>query len=489
MSVGRNAAYNLAGFGIPLVLFIVTIPIYIGLIGPARYGVLAIVWLVLGLGGLLDLGLGRAANQRVASLKNDTAESRRAALGTALATNVLIGAVGALIIGGVAYYVFAHAMKMPDELRTEAVPLVSFMALSLPIVTTIGILSGALMGREKFFVVNRITIINGALFQLLPLAIAHFVGPELMPLVVAALCARVAALFLLLRECRREFGRGALLLWERVQFVSMLKYGGWVSATGLIGLMLVFSDRLLIGTVLGAVAVTIYAVPLDATRRIAVLADSLANALFPRLALANKEESREFSAYAVGALYAITTPLVAGFIVVAEPVMRIWLGDDIGGQSAPLAQILAIAGWANVFAKVPYARLQAQNRPHRVAQIMLAELPLYILALWFALGWFGPAGAAWVYLARTAGDTVTMFLVADGRLQNGAALLATFMVLLGMTIGLGVSKPLGALTAFALAVPVTLVTLVASWTMTPPPMRAWLKGLATQIRSGKEKGA
>ena len=94
MSVSKHTAYNLAGAVIPLILSFVTVPAYLFLIGPDRYGVLAIAWLLLGYFGLFDLGLGRATSFRIASSKDSDPAEQADVFRTALTINAGIGALG-----------------------------------------------------------------------------------------------------------------------------------------------------------------------------------------------------------------------------------------------------------------------------------------------------------------------------------------------------------------------------------------------------------
>jgi O-antigen/teichoic acid export membrane protein len=53
-----NVFWNLLGMGIPLLVAIFTIPLLIDGLGISRYGILTIVWMIIGYFNLFDLGIG-----------------------------------------------------------------------------------------------------------------------------------------------------------------------------------------------------------------------------------------------------------------------------------------------------------------------------------------------------------------------------------------------------------------------------------------------
>ena len=64
--LARNSALNLLGLCSPLLVAIVAIPILIRGLGTDRFGVLTLVWVVIGYSSLFDLGLSRALTKIVA---------------------------------------------------------------------------------------------------------------------------------------------------------------------------------------------------------------------------------------------------------------------------------------------------------------------------------------------------------------------------------------------------------------------------------------
>ncbi|WP_288017614.1 flippase [Blastomonas sp.] len=469
MSISRNSTYNLLGAAVPIVLALATVPVYLKLVGPDRYGVLAIAWLLLGYFGLFDLGLGRATSQRIASLRNAPPSERAATFWTALCVNVVMGAVGALLFWPVSYYLFGHFFRVDEALRPEVIAAAPLLALAVPIATTTGVLTGALQGRERFLEVNIISVLSTTLFQLLPLAVAWLYGPDLPVVLLSALGARVIALVVLWQRCQVDLVRGQPVRPDRKLVRPLLSYGGWVMLTSMVGPLLVVSDRFLIGAILGAVVVGHYAVVFQLAERLTVVPQALTNAMFPRLAALQGEDASRLTADAITAVLAIMTPVIMVGIFILDPFLSLWVGAEIAREVGFVGKILLAGYWINSLALVPYARLQATGRPDLVTKVLFVELPLYLPALYLAVTAFGLVGAAVTFSVRLAVDYVLLSLVA-GRIAAPWSTLGCAALLLG---GLGISEiavlPLAA--TLGIGALLTAVAMALGLWIAPPQLR------------------
>src|ERR1700756_5547584 len=100
--ISRDTAINMVGAILPLLLTLLTIPPYLRLVGDVRFGVLAMVWLLLSYFAIFDMGLGRATSRSIAQLKGGDARERASVFSTALLINNAFGVVGGFALWAVA---------------------------------------------------------------------------------------------------------------------------------------------------------------------------------------------------------------------------------------------------------------------------------------------------------------------------------------------------------------------------------------------------
>lgn len=404
MSIGRNSIYNVIGSVTPLVLALVTVPLYLNAVGTERYGALAIAWLILGYFGLFDLGLGRAVAQRIAALVNSDAQHRARVFWTAVIVNIGMGVIGGALLYFGAHYFFQHMFSADDWLKTEVLTAVPYLSLAVPVATLTGVASGALQGREKFLDVNIVTVIGASLFQLIPLAVAYIYGPTLKWLIIAAIVARFIGFFIFYIRVHHHLLKGYAPKFDRTEWLALLKYGGWITITSIIGPLLVVVDRFMIGAIITAVAVTIYTIPFDIVQRISILPRSIAMALFPKMAMLNNEDGAALAKRATQLINVIISPIILAAIYMITPLLTLWIGSDIAVQAGPVGMILLLGWWINAYAIIPYTRLQAYGRPDLVAITHLLELPIYIAILYYSLLNYGLLGASAAFSMRTCAD-------------------------------------------------------------------------------------
>ncbi|MEO1045715.1 MAG: flippase [Pseudomonadota bacterium] len=485
MSVGRNTVYNLAGTVTPLVLALVTIPLYLQQVGVERYGALAIIWVILGYFGLFDLGLGRATAHRIAVLVDDEPGKRADVFATAAVVNIGMGIFGGVLLYVAASYFFSVHFEADQWLREEVLDAVPVLALAVPVATLTGVASGALQGREKFLDVNIATVISTSLFQLIPLATAFIIGPTLKWLVVSAIIARVIGFGIFLLRVRTHLLRGFTPRFDNAEWLGLLKYGGWVTLTTLAGPLIVVGDRLVLGTTLGAAAVAIYAVAFDISRRVALIPKAVGNAVFPRIASSEGEARKDILRKSLSVLEILMTVMIIGIICIAEIFLKLWVGQDIGEQATIPARILMFAYWINAFGVIAFIYLQAEGKPDIVTKITIIQLPFYFVLLYYLVEAFGAIGAASAVLLRLIFDVMFLLFAIDRKMPLPRSFFLNFVMILALVVALS-RYEFGVLATLSLWLAATVIALALSWGHADGDTRAMivatLKTLTSKVR-------
>lgn len=485
MSIRRDSLYNLAGSLAPTAVTLFTVPAYLHLIGVERYGVLVIAWALLGYFGVFDLGLGRATAHCIATLRQAEPRERAEAFWTALLLNAAFGVVGGLLLWPVARFFFAGYFQIAEPLRREIIASVPWFAAAVPVMTVSGVLGGALQGRERFLDLNASSVLGMVLFQALPLGVAWQYGPNLALLVPAALLGRVAVFAMMFTQCCRHVPLDGTPAVKRELVAPLFRYGGWVTVTGIISPLLTTLDRFLIGSIVGAGAVTYYTVPYALAFRVSALPGSLSNSLFPRFSATSGEEALRLMDEAVRAMSAILTPLIVVVILMMEPFLTWWVGPGMARNGAYVGEIIALGLWSTGLANMPYALLQAKGRPDLIAKCHLAELIPYFVFLAVALHAWGVVGAAIAWSLRVTADAVLLFWMGGNALRDYRIHLPTIL-LVGLAAAAVFAFPLLSVSRWATGAVALFGSTAWAWRTAPDSVKK-LVGAGIQWLPGARK--
>jgi O-antigen/teichoic acid export membrane protein len=407
-----NFAINVFGAIVPLAVALVTVPIYVRHIGDARYGVLSIVWVLLGYFGFLDLGLSRAAANALARLRDAPQQARVRVLVTTLILNLALGLLGSLCLAVFGSYLLQHVLAVPEALKPEITLAFPWIVGLFPLALVSGVGIGALESRERFLLANVLQVSGMSLGQILPVILAVIVSPSLAIVIPAAAMARGLTVAAILIVVYRDEGPLSLAAFDRNQAKKLLSYGGWISVTGVIGPILSSIDQFVIGSMLGVAAITHYAVPMNLVTRSQVFAGALTRTLFPRMSSVGPDEARSLASRALLSLAYGYGAVCAPALILTPIFFKYWIGADFAAVAAPVAEILFFGAWINGLAFVPYGLLQSQGRPDVTGKFHAAEVLPFIGILWGLTSAYGITGAALAWSLRCATDAACLFWAA-----------------------------------------------------------------------------
>ncbi len=417
-SILGSSLWNLAGTALPLFVGLLTIPPLLGLLGIERFGLLSLIWMLTGYFGLLDMGLSRALTKVVAEKQQTVREDELSRhVWTGLVVMCGVGTLGGLVLGLLSDWLARGLLNIPEPLHTEAIGAIWFLAASIPVAIATAGLRGVMEGLQLFKAANMIRIPLAALTFLAPLAVAAFITPDLALVSASLLAVRLLGLLVHWIGCVRalpSLARPALP--DRVMASLLLGFGGWLTVTNIVGPLMTYLDRFVIGSMSDLASVAYYATPYDLVMKLLLVPYALTGVLFSifsgTLPRGGTEPAR-LMARSLAVVFAVLFPAVVITIAFAQEGLGLWLGDEFASRSYRVLQWLAAGVLVNAMAQVPFAYVQGAGRPDWIARLHLAELPFYVAGLWWMLGAAGIVGAAIVWTARATIDAIVLLCMAN----------------------------------------------------------------------------
>ena len=421
--IARNTLLNVAGQIVPMVAAFVAIPILIDDLGPARFGVLTLAWAAIGYFNLFDLGLGRALTQAIATRLGGTPSSAElnATAWSALASMLALGTLGGLVLAALTPWIVQHGLNIPPSLVAESTGVFLLLAVSLPFVVTTAGLRGVLEAHQEFGAATALRI---------PLALVTFLGPVavlpfsdgLVPIVYVLVAGRVVTLVAHLVVClrRHAYLRESVAI-RRDAIAPLLRFGGWMTLSNVVSPIMAYLDRFFIGAVLPLAAVAYYVTPYELVTKLLVVPQGIVVALFPAFATSYATDRARTSILFERTLRAVLLlmfPLLLGVVLFAREGLTLWVGAEMAARGSQVLRWLAVGVFINAMAQAPFVVLQSTGRPDLTARLHLAELPLYLAALWWLAQRFGLTGVAMAWTLRAAVDAAALLAMAARRLPD-----------------------------------------------------------------------
>lgn len=407
----RGTFWSFLSFVSTKALTFITTIVLARLLTPGEFGVIAYCTIVIGFLDLLNnVGVGHALIARRDRLE----EAQNAAFVVSIGSSLVLYACAWMLAP-----LIADFFNEP-----QVAPLLRVLAIGLLLVG-VGTVPMAMLQRDLRF---KAYLLPGIARNIIKACVAvgmAWQGFGVWSLVVAELVNKVLEVIIPWAIVRWRPSRAFDYRVAR----EMLGFGVNIVAVGLLGTFMVNVDYIIVGRVLGGVALGYYTVAYRIPELfIRSTVDTVMMVAFPVLSRLQADARQLETAYFgyLRYLAVFTFPAAAGIALLAPAFFGTFYTEEWRPSIVPMQLIALEIGIASV-AYVPGIIYKSINRPDILTKLTLLKLPFVIAVLWFAAQWGingVAAGMVTLSLASTALDSIVVQRVIGFRFVDMLRVLA-----------------------------------------------------------------
>ncbi len=345
--LARNVSTRYLAIFVDGAIGLMMLPFNVAHLGPSAYGLWALTSSVTWFFGVLDLGYGGALVKFVAQYR---ALRDRSALNEILSTVALVfaglGLVCWMVTALVAWQVGTLFNIAPEQERTAQHVLLivgAYLSVRFPL----SVYGALVYGFQRYYLNNAVSI--GVSIAVAGVNVAVLsAGYGLVTLVAATTAVRLLSLGILTWNAYRVFPglQVRLTLFRRPRLVEVTSLSVYMFVLNWAAKLNYSSDTLIIGAMLDTTAVAAWTVGLRLSQVAQQLAGQLSNALFPAVvdsdAAQRQDRLQMILVEGTKLSLAFAVPLCVGAIVLADPLIRSWVGAQFASSVLPTQILLVV---------------------------------------------------------------------------------------------------------------------------------------------------
>lgn len=409
----KNSIINFIGQAITLPAVILTFPYIVHHLGAAKFGIFALLRVLVDYFGVCELGLGGATTKYIAEARERNEVEKIVKIYKTSATFIFVfGLIGALVFYFSVPFLAKHFLKVEKNLLLE-MQVISRIGSSLVfVILAKSFFNGILEAYQRFDLINIIKIPYFIIISIIPV-IAIFLGYGLVGVVVGIVSVELVTLIEYYLFSKKLIPNREAKLLSLGSFAPILSFGWWLSAARMISWAMVNIQNIIIGSLISVAAVTYYSIPYNLVNKMAIIGASVTPIVFSAMSFLysrNKERTPRLVAYSLRytmILYGLPSLVCICF---SKEILILWLGSDFQ-QSIAVMKILAIGMFSCGFAWMLGTFIQSIGKPKLISLIGFFQFPLDILATFFLTKRLGILGAALAWTCLRILTTLIFYLI------------------------------------------------------------------------------
>lgn len=365
------------------------------------FGTYLIIMTILGYSGLLELGMSRALIKQFSSEYRDEREAN-----ITLASG-FYAMLGLGLFGTVTLLIGSQVAEFFFSLPSSVLLGIKISSFALPAILLTQVFHAYLEGSLRYGSILKIKLVSSILEASL-LITTLLINGDLYTLLVAFCIGKYVTLVLAYIYC------SGLKLIERQLFSKrkvgdMVKFGGWLTISSIVGPVMVYFDRFFVSGEFGLEVAEQYLAVSELAIKIAIIPTAIARVVFVLMARLSISENKTSTVGYKSVLVSVS-PLLLSVVLFAEPALNLMFDNRTTDLSVLAFRILCVGLFFNAIAQIPFAKLLASGRSKTTAKIHLYELLPYLALLYFSIEHYGIVGVSVVWALRCFVDCLVLII-------------------------------------------------------------------------------